>query len=137
MFPTRALLGSRPNRADRGLYQGAHVITTVRSSKSQNKSLARLYPNAQPHILYSSVLNQYFRLNVTARALRTIDKKGGLDAYLLTTRDRTVDSIVGRVVKKDIIAELRKRFPENQRLERLDSLLPTMQTLQKQLKAVR
>lgn len=40
-------------------------------------------PNVQTKRLYSDTLGHNVKLKVTTRALRTIDKYGGLDGYLL------------------------------------------------------
>jgi len=44
-------------------------------------------PNIQTKRLYSEVLGENVKLEVTTRTLRTIDKYGGLDAYLLGVKD--------------------------------------------------
>ncbi|KAL9081489.1 MAG: hypothetical protein Q9157_000047 [Trypethelium eluteriae] len=41
------------------------------------------HPNIQPHSLYSRALGRPVRLRVATRVLRTIDKVGGLDEYLV------------------------------------------------------
>ncbi|KAL9089093.1 MAG: hypothetical protein Q9165_005906 [Trypethelium subeluteriae] len=41
------------------------------------------HPNIQPHSLYSRALGRPIRLRVATRVLRTIDKVGGLDEYLV------------------------------------------------------
>ncbi|KAG9323697.1 hypothetical protein KVV02_008115 [Mortierella alpina] len=43
-------------------------------------------PNVQTKRLFSETLNDWIRLNMTTSVIRTVDKKGGLDRYLLETR---------------------------------------------------
>ncbi len=49
--------------------------------------------------LYSELLNETFHINVTTAALRTIDKMGGLDNYILYTKDHKLDSLFGLQLK--------------------------------------
>ncbi|KAJ1678276.1 hypothetical protein EV182_004399, partial [Spiromyces aspiralis] len=50
-----------------------------------------------------------FKLKVTTRILRTIDKKGGLDKYLLGTKDKNIASERGLEIKSELKEELKKR----------------------------
>ena len=54
-------------------------------SHAQNKTRRRFLPNIQVTNLYSEMLQQKLAIKTTAAGLRTIDHKGGLDAYLLNT----------------------------------------------------
>ena len=54
-------------------------------SHAHNKSRRRFLPNLQDASLLSDALGQPVRLRLSTRALRTIEKNGGLDAYLLKT----------------------------------------------------
>ncbi len=56
-------------------------------SHSNRKTSRTFHPNLQPAHLRSAALGRSLRLWVSTRALRTVDKKGGLDAYLLATAD--------------------------------------------------
>ncbi|MGD9650585.1 MAG: 50S ribosomal protein L28 [Dongiaceae bacterium] len=53
-------------------------------SHANNKTKRRFLPNLQERTLLSDSLGMV-TLRLAARALRTIDKKGGLDAFLLST----------------------------------------------------
>jgi large subunit ribosomal protein L28 len=54
---------------------------------SNTKTNRRFEPNLQKVTLYSDTLRRKVALRVTTRALRTVQRKGGLDAYLLATAD--------------------------------------------------
>jgi large subunit ribosomal protein L28 len=56
-------------------------------SHAHNKTRRRFLPNLQKTSLFSDSLGQSIRLKVSAYALRTVEQKGGLDAFLLDTRD--------------------------------------------------
>lgn len=64
---------------------GKGVMTGNNVSHANNKSRRRFLPNLQPMSLYSEALNQSVRMRVSAAAARTIEHKGGLDAYLRGT----------------------------------------------------
>ncbi|MBN4016710.1 50S ribosomal protein L28, partial [Rhodospirillaceae bacterium AH-315-P19] len=64
-------------------------------------------PNIQMASIMSDVLGRAIRLKVSARAIRTIEHSGGLDAYLLKTSDSKLDPNVRRVktlIKKAVAA---------------------------------
>ncbi len=64
---------------------GKGVLTGNNVSHAHNKTRRRFLPNLQPMSLYSETLNKSVRLRVTTAAARTIEHKGGLDAYLRST----------------------------------------------------
>ena len=66
---------------------GTGVQTGNNVSHAHNKTRRRWLPNLQHASLHSEALGQSVRLRVTTRAISSIDKKGGLDAYLLATSD--------------------------------------------------
>ncbi|MDP6390607.1 MAG: 50S ribosomal protein L28 [Alphaproteobacteria bacterium] len=57
-------------------------------SHAHNKTRRRFLPNIQRTSMMSDALGKTVRLRVSVNAIRTIDFKGGLDAYLLGTPDR-------------------------------------------------
>jgi large subunit ribosomal protein L28 len=56
-------------------------------SHSNIKSKRRFLPNLAPASLQSDALGQTFKLRITNAALRTLDFRGGLDAFLLKADD--------------------------------------------------
>ena len=56
-------------------------------SHSNRKTNRRFDPNLQQASLYSDVLRRRVGLRITTRALRSVTKNGGLDAYLLSVAD--------------------------------------------------
>ena len=56
-------------------------------SHSNAKTNRRFEPNIQRATLYSDALRRKISLRVTTRALRSVQRKGGLDVYLLATAD--------------------------------------------------
>ncbi|KAI9217787.1 ribosomal L28 family-domain-containing protein [Blastocladiella britannica] len=101
--------GSRPGRADTSLLGGKRILTGNKVSHSEHKTRRSWLPNVVERSLFSRVLEQHLRLKVSAAALRTIDKKGGLDAYLLTTPDDKIDSVLGTDIKARIAEVLNEK----------------------------
>ena len=66
---------------------GKGVQTGNNVSHAHNKTRRRWLPNLQTASLHSQALGQTVRLRLTSHAIRTIDKNGGLDAFLLGARD--------------------------------------------------
>ena len=56
-------------------------------SHSNRKTNRRFVPNLQRVTLYSDTLRRKVPLRICTRALRSVQKGGGLDAYLLATAD--------------------------------------------------
>ena len=70
-------------------------------SHANNKSRRRFLPNLNEVTLISDVLGQSFKFRVTAAALRSVDHRGGLDAYLAKARDEELSANALKI-KKDI-----------------------------------
>jgi len=66
---------------------GKGVLAGNNVSHANNKTRRRFLPNLQVTSLLSDILGEVVRLRLSARAIRTIEHKGGLDAYLLGTSD--------------------------------------------------
>ena len=56
-------------------------------SHSNRKTNRRFLPNVQKVTFVSEILGRSLSLHVCTRALRTVQKKGGLDRFLLDTND--------------------------------------------------
>ena len=54
-------------------------------SHAKNRTKRRFLPNLQKISFVSEKLKKKIQLKVTASAIRTVEKKGGLDEYLLNT----------------------------------------------------
>ena len=55
-------------------------------SHAKNKTKRRFLPNLKKVTFKSDILKKNIRLNVTNAAVRTVDLKGGLDKYLISTK---------------------------------------------------
>ncbi|MDR1207835.1 MAG: 50S ribosomal protein L28 [Holosporales bacterium] len=71
---------------NKGVLAGNHV------SHAHNKNRRRFLPNLQHVSFVSEALGHCIRLRVSTRGVRTIEKLGGLDAFLLATPDWRLNS---------------------------------------------
>jgi large subunit ribosomal protein L28 len=70
-------------------------------SHSQVKTKRRYLPNLVQVTLRSESLEQDFRMRIAAKALRSVDKLGGLDGFLAKAKDETL-SPKALKIKRDI-----------------------------------
>jgi len=68
---------------------GKAVQTGNLVSHSNHKTRTRFLPNLCNVTLISDVLRRKVRLRVTASALRSVEHRGGLDAFLVKARQLT------------------------------------------------
>lgn len=80
---------------------GKRVATGNNVSHANNKTRRRFLPNLQPVTLISDVLGRSFKLRITTAAIRAVDHRGGLDAFLAKAHDEDL-SITALQIKKDI-----------------------------------
>lgn len=66
---------------------GKHTVFGRNVAHSNRRTSRRFEPNVQKVTLYSDSLRRGIPLRVCARALRSVQKSGGLDAYLLSRGD--------------------------------------------------
>ena len=66
---------------------GKGVMTGNNVSHAHNKTRRRFLPNLQVTALYSETLGRTIRLRLTAHALRSVEHKGGIDAFLLDAKE--------------------------------------------------
>jgi large subunit ribosomal protein L28 len=69
-------------------------------SHSNIKTKRRFLPSLRETALQSEALGQTFRLRVTNAALRTLDFKGGLDAFLLKAADEDLSPRALRIKRQ-------------------------------------
>ncbi|MEL6794134.1 MAG: 50S ribosomal protein L28 [Pseudomonadota bacterium] len=80
---------------------GKGVLTGNNVSHSNIKTRRRYLPNLNPVSLESETLGRSFRFRIAASTLRTVDHRGGLDAYLAKAKDAELSPRALKV-KKDI-----------------------------------
>lgn len=70
-------------------------------SHAKNRTRRRFLPNLNDVTLQSETLGRGIKLRITASALRSVDHRGGLDAYLAKAKDTEL-SANAQKVKKEI-----------------------------------
>jgi large subunit ribosomal protein L28 len=76
-------------------------------SHSNIKTKRRFLPNLQQTSVLSDTVGR-IRLRVSAAAIRTIEHKGGIDAFLRDTPDRKLSPEIRRLKRRIQIAAARK-----------------------------
>ena len=70
-------------------------------SHANNKTKRRFLPNLQDVTLESETLGRSFRLKISNHALRSVDHRGGLDAFLKKAKDEELSSDA-LAIKKEV-----------------------------------
>ena len=84
---------------------GKAVLTGHRVSHSNHKTKRRFLPNLVSVTLQSDTLGRSVRLRVSANALRTVEHRGGLDAFLAKAGTEDLSQTV-RDLKREIEKKL-------------------------------
>jgi large subunit ribosomal protein L28 len=70
-------------------------------SHSNRKTKRRFLPNLCNVTLISDALNRSVKLRVSANAVKSVDHRGGLDAFLMKAKDEEL-SVQARNLKREI-----------------------------------
>lgn len=87
---------------------GKTVLSGNNVSHAHNKTRRRFLPNLQESSLQSDALGHSVKLRITPRGLSTIEHKGGLDSFLLSTPDRKLTD-EARALKRRVVRAAAKR----------------------------
>ena len=79
---------------------GKGVQTGNNVSHAKNRSRRRFLPNLQQASILSDALGTPIRLRLSTRAIRSIEHKGGLDSYLLSTPDAKLPDDARRIKRR-------------------------------------
>ena len=80
---------------------GKGVMTGNNVSHAVNRTRRRFLPNLLNVSLISDVLGRTVKLRICANALRTVEHRGGLDAFLLKAKDDEL-SVTALALKKEV-----------------------------------
>ncbi|MDX1486144.1 MAG: 50S ribosomal protein L28 [Alphaproteobacteria bacterium] len=80
---------------------GKGVMSGNNVSHAHNKTRRRFLPNVQETSVLSESLGRLVRLKLSTSAIRTMEKFGGLDAFLMATPAARLDPAV-RKLKRQI-----------------------------------
>ena len=79
---------------------GKGPMTGNNVSHANNKTRRRFLPNLNEVTLQSEILGRGVKLRTSAAALRLVDHRGGLDAFLAKAKDSELSSNALRVKKE-------------------------------------
>ena len=79
---------------------GKGPMTGNNVSHANNKTKRRFLPNLTDVTLASDTLGRSFRLRVSAAALRTVDHRGGLDAFLAKAKNDDLSANALKIKKE-------------------------------------
>ena len=80
---------------------GKGVLVGNNVSHANNKTKRRYLPNLQNVRIYSETLGRFFSLRVCVNAIRSVDKNGGLDNFILKVKEDGL-SINAKKIRKTI-----------------------------------
>jgi large subunit ribosomal protein L28 len=84
---------------------GKGVLTGNNVSHANNKSKRRFLPNLKVVTLMSDALERSVRLRISTNALRTVEHRGGLDAFLAKAREDEL-SPRAQLLRKEVLAKV-------------------------------
>jgi len=73
-------------------------------SHAKNRTKRRFLPNLQKSSFFSSVLKRSLSILTTARGIRTVEHRGGIDSFLLGTAPTKLSTNL-RKFRKEIVAK--------------------------------
>ncbi len=82
---------------------GKGVMTGNNVSHAKNRTRRRFLPNLQHTSMQSELLGRTISLRVSTSAIRTIEKHGGLDAFLMQARNAELADDA-RALKREMLA---------------------------------
>ena len=89
--------------AKRCQISGKTVMSGNNVSHANNRTRRRFLPNLQSTRMHSEVLNRKINLRVSTSAMRTVEKHGGLDAFLIQARNVEL-AVEARELKREIMS---------------------------------
>ena len=74
-------------------------------SHAVNKTKRRFFPNLQNTSFFSEILGKKIKLKVTSKGIKTVEKNGGIDKYLLNSKNCKLNSET-RKLKKTLTSKI-------------------------------
>jgi len=84
---------------------GKAVLTGNNVSHANNRSRRRFLPNLCTVSLMSEALDRKVRLKISANALRTVEHRGGLDAFLIKAGEGDL-SPKAKLLRRELVSKL-------------------------------
>jgi large subunit ribosomal protein L28 len=91
--------------ARRCMLTGKGVQVGFNVSHAHNKTKRRYLPNLHQQRLFSETLGESVRLKVSNHGLRIVERRGGLDGYLLRAKDTELSGDLRRLKRRVVAAQ--------------------------------
>ena len=85
---------------------GKTVMSGNNVSHANNRTRRRFLPNLQVTTMQSDILGRSLKLRVSTSAIRTVEKHGGIDLFLIQARNSELAD-EARAIKSEILAASR------------------------------
>ncbi len=76
------------------------MMTGNNVSKANNRTRRRFLPNLQKSSMHSSILGKTLQFRVAASTIRTVEKNGGIDSYLLKSSKSSLPAKAQKIRSK-------------------------------------
>jgi large subunit ribosomal protein L28 len=93
------------NMARRCEFTGKGWLTGNQVSHANNKTKTRFMPNLCDVTLISEALGNSYKFRISAHALKTVEHRGGLDAFLVKAKNEEL-SLKARKLKRTVSKKL-------------------------------
>jgi len=88
---------------------GKGVLTGNNVSHANNKTRRRFLPNLQEQSLLSDTFGFSVSLRMSTRAIRTVERNGGIDAFLIGTRNSKLPPAAMALKRRILKARVKKQ----------------------------
>jgi len=96
-----------PDQMHEGLWGGEGIVDGKLKKAKYRSPIFRMWiPDFHKTVVFSEILDKYFSVIVTERALQFIDSHNGLDAYLLKTPAYDLKSLLALKLKRKLFFTL-------------------------------
>ena len=68
-------------------------------SHAVNKTKRRFFPNLQNTSFFSEILGKNIKLKVTSKGIKTVEKNGGIDKFLLNSKNSKLNAETKKLKK--------------------------------------
>ena len=68
-------------------------------SHAVNKTKRRFFPNLQNTSFFSDILGKNIKLKVTSKGIKTVEKNGGIDKFLLNSKNSKLNTETRKLKK--------------------------------------
>ena len=82
---------------------GKTVMSGNNVSHANNRTRRRFLPNLQATTMQSEILGRSLKLRVSTSAIRTVEKQGGIDSFLIQAKNSELAEDA-RAIKSEILA---------------------------------